>query len=173
MTILGDEPSLRVPVEPADLRRFVVESNRIEGINRAPLKRELDAHQRFLGWDAPSLSDLEAFVTAIAPGHYLRRAEGVNVRVGAHIAPPGGYAVQVSACHLLRRAIAREHPYTIHCDYETLHPFTDGNGRSGRALWLWSMLRREDDPWALHRGFLHSFYYQALASLSSRKDGSS
>ena len=36
------------------------------------------------------------------------------------------------------------------------HPFTDGNGRSGRALWLWQM--NNHAPF----GFLHTFYYQTL-----------
>ena len=46
------------------------------------------------------------------------------------------------------------------CAYEMLHPFMDGNGRSGRALWAWMMLRLGQDPFALL--FLHRFYYQTL-----------
>jgi hypothetical protein len=37
-------------------------------------------------------------------------------------------------------------------------PTTDGNGRSGRALWLWCMRGRAP------LGFLHQFYYQTLGA---------
>ena len=37
------------------------------------------------------------------------------------------------------------------------------DGRSGRVLWLWQMHTQLQAPWVLERGFLHSFYYQALS----------
>lgn len=58
----------------------------------------------------------------------------------------------------------KAHPYHIHVDYENLHPFTDGNGRSGRALWLRRMKDLGENSFyqALDLGFLHTFYYQTL-----------
>ena len=52
-------------------------------------------------------------------------------------------------------------PWVFHVQYERLHPFTDGNGRSGRALWAWQMMRRRE---GLALGFLHRFYYQTLVA---------
>ena len=49
--------------------------------------------------------------------------------------------------------------YTLHHEYETLHPFTDGNGRSGRVLWLWMLGGIKNTP----LGFLHHWYYQSLS----------
>lgn len=147
-----------------DLRAFVKESNQIEGMTRV-LPREVRAHEHLLALGTLDVQAVEEFVAAVAPGHYLRRAEGVNVRVGRYIAPPGGYSIQVALYHLIQQANERDDPYHVHCAYETLHPFTDGNGRSGRAIWLWMVLNQGRDPYALKRGFLHTFYYQALNAL--------
>jgi hypothetical protein len=56
-------------------------------------------------------------------------------------------------------------PLEAHVRYETLHPFTDGNGRTGRALWYWMMVgsSRAD------LGFLHAFYYQTLKKWAVNK----
>lgn len=134
---------------------FVRESNRIEGILRDPTAAEIEAHVVFTNHIQPKTADLEAFVGVIAPGHRLRDVPGLNVRVGNHIAPAGGPEIRAALDTLVERAFFPEDPWQIHIEYETLHPFTDGNGRSGRALWLWQM---QTAP----IGFLHRFYYQTL-----------
>ncbi len=147
--------------EVMDLYDFISESNRIEGI-REVLSREIDAHEAFLALPNLLTADVEAFVAAVAPGHVLRREVGLNVRVGKHIAPSGGPEIERALKGLLGDANAGyDDAYNIHVKYETLHPFTDGNGRSGRAIWAWQMLRQYG-PMALNLGFLHRFYYQTL-----------
>jgi Fic family protein len=51
-------------------------------------------------------------------------------------------------------------PWKCHVRFETLHPFLDGIGRTGRAIWVWQMQRIGRDPFALP--FLHRAYYQSL-----------
>lgn len=149
---------------PDDLRLFVTESNRIEGIHRKPTMAELRAHCVFLALEVPTIADLQAFVQVVAPGKPLRQQEGQNVRVGDHVAPPGGPNVPL-ALGLILDLIATSDPHSIHLAYETLHPFMDGNGRSGRALWLWQMLNQREAYHALRMGFLHLFYYQTLSAI--------
>jgi hypothetical protein len=139
------------------LEDFVRESNRIEGIHRDPTGDELDAHQAFINITRPTTKDLEGFVGVIAPGHVLRDKVGLNVRVGNHIAPSGGPHIKTELDFLLSQLEISD-PWHMHVAYETLHPFTDGNGRSGRALWLWQMQ-------AAPIGFLHQFYYQTLSGV--------
>jgi hypothetical protein len=53
---------------------------------------------------------------------------------------------------LIRRINVRDiGPYPAHIRYEKLHPFMDGNGRSGRAIW--ALMMRGRDPFSLP--FLH------------------
>jgi len=148
------------------LRHFVVESNRIEGITRPPTDEEIAAHERFLS-DRPTVERLISFVAVVQPDARLRDQEGLNVRVGDHIAPRGGTEIRHKLDLLMFDAIGggfRSHPYNIHCRYEKLHPFTDGNGRSGRVLWLWGMQDEGVGSWrqVQQLGFLHCFYYQSL-----------
>jgi hypothetical protein len=142
------------------LTAFVKESNMIEGIYRLPTADELSATAEFLSRADITVLALQTLVGVYAPGHTLRDRKGLDVRVGSYIAPPGGPAIRERLGVLLDHANAGADAYLVHCDYEMLHPFTDGNGRSGRALWAWTMSRNGGDPFALP--FLHRFYYQTL-----------
>lgn len=149
------------------IANFVAESNWIEGIHRNPTQQELDVHIAFVTLRSLSVADLELFVSVVAPGKLLREKPGMNVFVGNHRPPPGGPNIRRNLEKLLAPSSLSRSAYEVHCDYETLHPFIDGNGRSGRALWLWMMLRNGSD-WPEKLGFLHSWYYQSLAAIPIR-----
>ncbi len=142
---------------------FLQESNRIEGITRPVNEQEKAAFVEF--YDLPHLS-VEAvtkFVKACQPNAVLRDRVGLNVQVGSHLPPLGGSHIVRQFENLISRINDDDvSAYTAHIEYETLHPYTDGNGRSGRMIWWWMM-------GGSRIGFLHRFYYQALDNSNLRK----
>ena len=147
------------------VNEFVSESNAIEGITRDPTPQEIDATVSFLS--SPLTFESAAALQAVyAPGKPIRDRAGMNVRVGSYIAPDGGRDIYVKLRRIIDRVNSSSHNrfatafYDRHVEFETLHPFMDGNGRTGRALWAWHMLSRGQDPFALP--FLHRWYYQSL-----------
>ena len=51
-------------------------------------------------------------------------------------------------------------PFYIHNKFVNIHPFMDGNGRTGRAIWARQMIRHYSYGFELN--FLHQFYYQSI-----------
>ncbi len=137
---------------------FVRESNGIEGIIRDPTADELAATADFLVLPTVVVANVAALVKVYQPNAVLRDQQGLDVRVGNYVAPRGGIAIRERLRGMLE-SLPETDPWEFHVQYEGLHPFTDGNGRSGRALWAWQMMRRRE---GLSLGFLHRFYYQTL-----------
>jgi hypothetical protein len=146
------------------LEAFVRESNAIEGITRDPTSDELYAHDTFLARAVVDLTTICSLQSVIAPGKFIRDDIGMNVRVGGHVPPPGGPEIPRKLSIILHVVSNNSrNPWKCHIEFEGLHPFMDGNGRTGRALWAWHMRKLGRDPFAL--SFLHRFYYQTLENV--------
>jgi fido (protein-threonine AMPylation protein) len=150
-----------------DAKTFIAESNAIEGILRQPTTAEIAECHRFMGLETVTVHDLERFVKIYQPGARLRDKPGLDVVIGGRIAARGGPAIREQLTGLLSRLerplvitpVVTDTAFASHIAYELLHPFTDGNGRSGRMLWAWQMRQ-------FPLGFLHTFYYQTLSALN-------
>ncbi len=156
-----DLPSRRLA-----LREFLRESNEIEGIYRVT-DAEVKALSDFLRADRLTLDSVNALQAVFAPGFALRASAGMDVRVGRHIAPAGGPRIGAHLADLIEHANAGEaSAWQQHVAFEGLHPYLDGNGRTGRALWLHQMIRLRGERNALALPFLHRFYYQTLDAVA-------
>lgn len=156
---------------------FVVESNGIEGIDGAT-GDEVIAFEHFLDLGTLYLGDVLNLLNRFAPGHLLRTGIGQEVWIGNHKAPAGGPNIMlalveiISSVEMWKQGLAFASPFNVHRDFEKLHPFTDGNGRVGRAIWAWQMLHAplgtREIRVGLALGFLHEFYYQCLSDTPGR-----
>ena len=143
-----------------NLREFLQESNRIEKIDLPISPHEVRMSETFLSLMEITVGDMKLIAEIFQPDAQLRDRPGMNVQVGNHIPVKGGPDIYEHLQDHLRH-LKYFTPHRNHMDYETLHPFTDCNGRTGRLLWLWEMGGIENAP----LGFLHTFYYQTLSEL--------
>lgn len=144
------------------IMKFAEESNMIEGITDV-VQHEIMAVklEAFLKLEKLTIENVCDF----NQWGKLRDEEGMNVWIGGRMSPLGGDYIRRSLETLLSNISnygksSNVDAYHSHVCFEHLHPFTDGNGRTGRAIWLWQMVLQKN--YDLRRGFLHEWYYQSL-----------
>lgn len=148
-----------------NLRCFQKESNWIEGIYDVR-EEEIDALIWIVSVKDIRPEHLIQYVNVVQPDAVLREFNHIpGVRVGNHIAPRSGPEIRKEFEKICSDVNNGAHRSVIHHRYETLHPFTDGNGRSGRALWLWQFVK--DRQW-VPDSFLRWWYYESLAENEAR-----
>ena len=160
-----------------ELYDFIVQSNAIERIYRVPTEGEIKAAKNFLSKDELTVDDFVHFVNEYAPGKKLRSEKHLNVRIGDHLPMQGGIALVIELEKLIDKAnnVSKDYyqcihkpegvpkfisVFEIHAHYEHIHPFMDGNGRSGRMLWYWLM--KKCNLYMAPLGFTQTWYYHSL-----------
>ena len=92
------------------------------------------------------------------------RYRSIAVRVGRYVPPPPGdvSGLMFELVAWWNKEAAKMSPVLssaiVHYRFESIHPFADGNGRTGRALALWELYRRGFDT---HHIFsVDEFYWE-------------
>lgn len=149
-----------------DLTEFIIESNAIESeYSQQAFEDSLLAWHYLMGQTPEKMhvSKIEAthfiMMENISPG-VAGRIRNENVRIGNRLAFP--HELVYEKLEELVQVI----PHTIeeikdwHIRYEAIHPFVDGNGRSGRLIMNWQMVQNNWPIWVIHEGEEQMHYYK-------------
>ena len=101
------------------------------------------------------------------------RGKGEYVRVGAHIAPAPEHVERMIETALLEYSsdlgtYFLDRIAKFHLDFETIHPFCDGNGRIGRVIINFQLLQH-GLPRIIIRNKEKDVYYQAFSDYRAKK----
>lgn len=117
----------------------------------------------------------KALIETIDPSIAGRfRSTGEYVRVGTHIAPAPEHVERmiesiISEYNSDFDSYLLEQVAKFHLDFETIHPFNDGNGRIGRVLINWQLIRAGFPP-VIIRNREKQDYYETFSAYRDKKN---
>ena len=173
---------MRIYPDEAILRDYVEQSNLIEGITAEPGDPLFDNHYEAArlvvvrardGSGRPRFSprQLHRMIMASEPDATPGRYRDVNVSVGGELKMHHArvYDAMVDLLADVRRVMRRlpgtrppeSYLWEYHHEFQRIHPFRDGNGRTGR-LWLNSLRLACGDEWIVIRADDREAYYEAI-----------
>ena len=139
------------------LKKFAIESDMIEGENFKEC--HLEALQYILDHKLTQKALLHAHKLFAPDEEWGGRYRDCAVWIGWKQAPSFGLVPELMNNWFLD--LPKMSSWEAHNKFEHIHPFQDGNGRMGRAIWLKLAL---EEGYMFQRSFLHHYYYQSLSN---------
>ncbi len=157
---LSRDVSVREVFEAKNLARVIAYTREKSPTEALTLERILLLHQMLIG----GIDDTIA-------GRF--RKTGEYVRVGDYIAPAPEHVARMVEAALAAYGVGSAHFVEdiarFHLDFESTHPFCDGNGRIGRVIINWH-LRHIGFPRIIIRDKEKKAYYQAFTAYREDKN---
>lgn len=160
-----------------ELRHLIKESNAIEGItDPKEIKQSLVAWDYIYNHNFPlthgAIQKVQKIITINQPLRpdqrgYYRDLSKTNVRVGNYTPPDYGFVPGMMSNWLLDYGDMT--PWEAHKRFEAIHPFVDGNGRTGRMIMWWDETKR-GLPLTVVTSKNRQLYYRALHAPKSEYD---
>lgn len=154
----------RTVMSDLDMQKHIHESNLIEGIDDpAEDKRSLKAWGWLEKQDKIDVIVLLTLHRKITMKQLTKDEAGsfrrVQVWVGNHT-PPNPASVPYMVENWLKMFMI-DTPQLAHISFERIHPFVDGNGRTGRMLMWWHEMRLGREPTLIRSNEAdRQYYYQ-------------
>jgi len=143
------------------LAAFAKQSNEIESIT-SPIRHAIHkaALETLLKHSVIDIEAIRKFVAIVEPSATYRAESKVTVWIGGK---EGLSPSKINSKLVLVLAAINSGEgttYKSHLDYQNIHPFTDCNGRSGRAIWLWQ--KHNLNNYTGRNLFLQEYYYDTF-----------
>lgn len=148
---------------PFDPEKYIKGSNQIERISDpAEIEQSLKAWEYLK--DQPAIThevvkEVQRLITAnqseldnVQRGDYRK----ISVRVGGRYAPNPGLVWALMDNFITDMELMT--PLVAHVRFEYIHPFVDGNGRTGRMIMWWHMAKAGKDPFYYGKHEREAYY---------------
>lgn len=135
-------------------RTFLIESNAIEGVyDFISLKQAIKAWEYLMSQDSITTSVVMKTHKILMRYHDLAPDEKGQIRKCPVYIGRKEAMKHVEIDEALKRwcleTMKNEltmHAQDLHIQYESIHPFVDGNGRTGRMFYNWTRIKRLGEP---------------------------